>query len=586
MTQYRIMPGKYLSLMLGLAVMAGPAFAADKPNQELAPYTAASGAPLDSVQAAMELPWLALGLTVDPRRQAISGQAEYHVRAAAPLDRLEFDLDPRLAISRITVAGQDVPAGRWNNIGGLLTIPLSAPLATGQEVAVTIAYAGKPRVAPRAPWDGGMVWSKTPDGQPWVASAVQGLGCDLFWPCLDHPTKRVTVMDLAIRVPEGLTAAANGRLVSSDSADGWTTWRWQARQPNDYGVSLQIAPYELAQASYPSRYGGTIPIAFWHLKGQAAQAARLNAEMADFLTFFESTIGPYPFADEKVGLVETPHLGMEHQTINAYGNGFKLAPEGYDWLMHHEFAHEWFANQLAGSRNADMWLAEGFGTYMQPLYLKWKSGDFAYRAALWELRKKVVSKVPLAPAQEIRSGYYNDTEAGWGADIYYKGAWVLHTLREYLGDEAFFTATRQLTYGRTDPRPGNFAPVVASTDDFRRIVEQVSQQDLGWFFDAYFLVPALPKLTSTRSGSTLNLGWETGVTAPFVLPVEVEIDGQVVTVPMPGGRGSVALPTPDAHVVLDPRWKILRDDPAISAWQAQERAKAKAAAAAAAAAKK
>lgn len=569
--------------MLGLAALATPAFAADTAQpaaqqQPLAPFTAQSGAPLDDVQAAMEVPSLALGLTVDPAGQSLSGQADYRVRASAPLDRVHFDLDPRFAVSRVAVDGRSLAPGAWTNDGGLLKIALPAPLAAGQEATVTIAYAGRPFIAPRAPWEGGIVWSRTPDGQPWVATAVQGFGCDLFWPCLDYPTKRVGVLDFSIRVPQGLTAAANGRLLGSETADGWTTWRWRARQPNDYGVSLQIGPYDLAETHFASRFGNSVPIQFWHLKGHGQQAARLTDEMGEFLSFFESTIGPYPWGDEKVGLVETPHLGMEHQTINAYGNGFKLAPEGYDWLMHHEFSHEWFANQLAGSRNADMWLAEGFGTYMQPLYLKWKQGDFAYRAMLWDLRKKVVSKVPLAPATEVPSAYYNDTEAGWGADIYYKGAWILHTLREHIGDAAFFSATRRLTYGRDDPRPGNFAQVVASTDDFRRIVEQVTGKDMGWFFDAYFLQAALPRLVATRDGKTLNLAWETPAAAPFVLPVEVEVSGKVTTVAMPGGKGAIALPAPDAHVVLDPRWAILRDDPAITAWQAQEKA-AKAAAA-------
>lgn len=581
------MHNRYLTIMgLGLAIAANPApaISATAPEADLAPYTAQSGAALSPAKAAMDVPHVALGITVDPASQSISGRADYTVRTLAPLDRLELDLDPRFTISAVTLNGTDMPATAWKNDGGLLSVTLPDRVEQGRQMVLSITYSGRPRVAPRAPWDGGMVWGKTAGGQPFIASAVQGLGCDLFWPCIDHPTKRVGVLDFAIRVPAGLTAAANGRLIGSETANGWTTWRWQARHPNDYGVTLQIGPYELAERSHASRYGNAIPIQFWHLPGNAAQAARLNAEMDQFLRFFESTIGPYPFADEKVGLAETPHLGMEHQTINAYGNGFKLAPEGYDWLMHHEFAHEWFANQLTGARNADMWLAEGFGTYMQPLYLGWKSGDFAYRAALWDLRKKIVSRVPLAPAEEIPSGYYNDAEAGWGADIYYKGAWILHTLRGLIGDEAFYDATRRLTYGRPDPAPGNFAPVTATTDNFQKIVEQVTGRDMGWFFDAYFRVAPLPRLDVRQQGATLTLQWQVTSPAPFAMPVEVQVDGRTITVPMTGGQGTVPLPRADSHVVIDPDWRVLREDAAISAWQAQERARADAARAAAAAA--
>ena len=551
----------------------GPAIAAQTPEQEpLAKRTSESGAPLSAAQEAMETPHLALAMTVNPDSQSISGRADYTVRASAPIEKVEFDLDPRMAISGITIDGQPLADAQWSNEAGLVSIALPAPLAAGETAKVGIAYAGKPRVAPRAPWDGGFVWSRTAQGQPWIATAVQTNGCDLFWPCLDHPSKRVELLDFAITVPQPLVAAANGKLLQVTQGEGTRTYHWRARQPNGYGVSLQIGPYELAQADYASRYGNAIPIRFWHLPGQKAGAERLVGEMHEFLDFFESQIGPYPFGDEKVGLAETPHLGMEHQTINAYGEGYKLAPEGYDWLMHHEFAHEWFANQLTNASTADMWLHEGFGTYMQPLYLKWKNGDAAYQAALWDVRKKIKSRVPLAPKEQVSSAYYNDDKAGWGGDIYYKGAWILHTLREHIGDEAFFTATRRLTYGRDDPAPGNFAPMIRNTEDFRGIVEDVTGKDLGWFFETYFRTAALPELVQTREGSTLHLAWQTGAAEPFVMPVEVQVDGRLVTIPMAGGKGSVALPRPDSHVVFDPDARILRENAAITAWQTQQEA--------------
>lgn len=557
-------------IALGLA-LACPALAEDAPRQPpLAPRTAESGAALDAVQQAMETPHLTLALRVDPASESVAGQADYTVRAATPLDRLEFDLDPRLAVSRVTLGGQALPADRWSSEGGLVSIALPAPLAKGATAEVGITYSGKPRVAPKAPWDGGFVWSRTEAGKPWIATAVQSHGCDLFWPCLDHPSKRVGVLDFFVTVPQGLTDASNGKLVSTAAADGWTTYHWRAREPNGYGVSLQIGPYELARADYKSRFGDTVPIRFWYLPGHREGAQRLVGEVEDFLAFFESTIGPYPFADEKAGFAETPHLGMEHQTINAYGNGYKLAPEGYDWLMHHEFSHEWFANQLTNAGNADMWLQEGLGSYMQPLYLRWKNGETAYRAALWDMRKKVNSRVPLAPEGFVSSAYYDDAKAGWGNDIYYKGAWVMHTLRELIGDQAFFSATRRLVYGRDDPRPGNFAPRTASTDDYRRLVEQVTGKPMGWFFDAYFRVGPLPKLTANRDGSTLDLAWESEAREPFAMPVEVAIDGKRVKVTMTGGKGRVRLPSPNAHVVLDPDTRILRYDPAIEAWKKQE----------------
>jgi aminopeptidase N len=564
---------------LGL-VMASPALGADAPEQApLAERTAQTGLPLTQAQQAMDLPYLALSITVDPARKDLVAEAHYRIRAAAPLAEAQFDLDPRLAISAVSVDGQALARDRWHNEGGLLTIELPAPLAKGGEANLVIAYSGSPFVAKKAPWDGGIVWSKTPGGEPWIATAVQGEGCDLFWPCIDNPTRRVGVLDLAVTVPEPLVEAGNGKLVGVEHKDGWATWRWRAKTPQGYGVTLQIGPYELSERRYASRYGNTIPLQFWHLPEHKEGAERLLGELASFLDFFESEVGPYPFADEKAGIAETPHLGMEHQTINAYGNGFKLAPEGYDWLLNHEFAHEWFANQETNRSDAEMWLHEGFGMYMQPLYLRWKDGEFLYDATLWDYRKKIHAKVPLVPPAGAPAPSYLDESTGWGDDIYYKGAWILHTLRGQIGDKAFAATLRRFVYGRDDPKPGNFRPILRTSEDYQRIVEQVTGRDWDWFFDAYLHEAALPELRAEREGSTLRLAWKTEAKEPFALPVEVEVAGRIVTVPMRGGEGSVRLPSPDARVVLDPHVRVLRYDPAIAAWREQEDERAKAEAA-------
>ncbi|WP_169829160.1 M1 family metallopeptidase [Tsuneonella mangrovi] len=555
---------------------ASAAFAAERPDADLPSRTSESGAPLDATQQAMDLPHLLLAVDVDPQAKTISAVADYTIRAASPLAKFEFDLDPRLAISQVTVDGVVLPAASWSSKEGLVSIDLPKSLATGETAKVAISYGGTPRVAPRPPWIGGFTWAKTEQGKPWISTTDQLEGCDLWWLCLDNPSKRVDTLDLAVTVPEGLVDASNGLLLGSETANGKTTWRWRARKPNNYGISLQIGPYELAEADYQSRFGNTLPVRFWYLPGHKAGAERLVREMETYLDFFESTIGPYPWSNEKVGIVETPHKGMEHQTINAYGNKYELAPEGYDQLMQHEFSHEWFANQLSNKTTADMWLQEGLGTYMQPLYLGWKDGPAAYTAMMWQLRKGIRSKVPLAPREFVSSNLYEDREAGWGGDIYTKGAWVAHTLRHLIGDKAFFTSIRRLVYGRADPRPGNFDLQVASTADFRKIVEQETGRDLGWFFDAYFRTAALPRLEATRTGKTLSLDWKTESKLPFAMPVEVEVGDKTLTVSMANGHGSLELPSADSHVILDPNAKVLRYDPAIAAWQVQEDAKRKA----------
>ena len=299
-------------------------------------------------------------------------------------------------------------------------------------------------------------------------------------------------------------------------------------------------------------------MSFWHLKSDdPAGVARLFAEFPRMLDFFESTIGPYPFGHEKMGVVETPYLGMEHQTINAYGNAYKLDGRGYDTLLQHEFAHEWFANQLTNRNADDMWLHEGLGSYMQPLYARFLHGERYMQAELKDQREGLANRFPVVSrTNRTVNAVYGGSE-GPGGDIYSKGSLIAHTLRMTLGDDDFFEVLRRLIYGRPDPRPGNFAPQTRSTVEMNAIVNQVTGRDYDWFFDAYLYSAALPVLTQTRTGDQLTLTWTVGGDGPFPMPVDIEVDGDAQTVPMPDGRATITVPE-DALVLIDPDNKLLR----------------------------
>ena len=527
--------------------------------------TLESGLPRAPEQAQVVFEHADLAFKVDPARKWLHGDASLTFRALAPLQRLVVDLDRNYAIEAVEVDGVAVPDGAWRNPEGRMTVELPAPLAEDATATLRIAYAGHPHEAKRAPWDGGFVWATAPTGEPWIGSAVQGQGCDLIWPCIDHPMGEPLLVDAAYTVPAPLVAPGNGVFVGMEEHDGWRTYRWRARSPDTYAVVVNAGPYELLSADYESRYGNTIPLRFWHLRGNAEQARKLFAEFPLMLEFFEGMIGPYPFGDEKMGVVETPYLGMEHQTVNAYGNGYRQSEFGFDWLLQHEFAHEWFGNQLTNVDWDDMWLHEGFGSYMQPLYLQWLRGEREYQAWLMNQRKAIVGKLPIVRGRPMTEEQVAGPE-GAGNDIYYRGSLALHTLRNLIGDAAFFAATRQLVYGRTDPAPGNFEPRYAGTRDFIAAVNAQAGRDLGWFFDAYLYSARLPELVAERDATGLSLRWETEGGKPFPMPVEVRVDGRDVVVPMAGGRGRLEL-APHALYTLDPHSKVLRAQPHISAWQ-------------------
>ena len=553
-----------------LMSLGGAALAVEKGQPPLTAQTQRSGGPTLPEQAALQFDSADLAIEILPERQNIMATATLAFTARAPLTRLIVDLDRNLPVSSVRIDGTPLAAGMWRNPDGRLTITLPRPLAKSERVTAVISYGGTPHVAVNAPWDDGFVWARTKDGKPWIASTAEGYGCDLFWPCLDFPTGEPGRVDLHITVPKGLSAPSNGVLVGTDRLRGGrSTWHWRIKHPNTYAVAINVGPYEQISGIYKSRFGNSVPMFYWHLPGEKAKAEALFAEFAPTLDFFESVIGPYPFADEKLGVVETPHLGMEHQTINAYGNRYAKAPEGFDWLFQHEFAHEWFGNQLTAASWDDYWLHEGFAQYMQPLYGRWREGEARYAVMLDAQRNRITNAAPIVSGTDrTEEEVYETSKGGPATDIYYKGAWTLHTLRWLIGDKAFFASTRRLIYGRPDPKPGNFTTRYGSTIEFERIVAEESGRDLGWFFNAYLRQAALPEIVSTRRDGMLSLTWKAA--APFPMPIEIQVDDRVERVEMTGGTGQLAVPD-GAHVVVDPASRILKRSIAVEALQAWQR---------------
>ena len=521
-------------------------------------YTLNSGAQRTPEQLAVVFEHADLRLRVDPAQRSIVGDARLTFLASTPIARFSLDLDRNLPVDAIEVDGKRLAPQDYANPDGRLDMTLPATVAAGQRTTIRVQYHGVPHVAVKAPWDGGMVWSSTTDGSPWVASAVQGEGCDLLWPCIDHPMGKAQLVDQHIEVPSPLVAAGNGVALGMDERDGWRTWHWRAKHPSTYGIALNIAPYRTLTGEYASRYGNRIPLRFWYLPESEAKARKLFEELPPMLDFFESVIGPYPFGDEKVGIAETPHKGMEHQTINAYGNKYAKTSYGYDDLLQHEFAHEWFGNQLTNSNWDDMWLHEGFGTYMQPLYMQYLRGDQEYFASLQQMRAGIVNKAAMVSGKpKTEEEVYDIKKGGPGGDIYTKGALVLHTLRGLIGDEAFFRAVRLLVYGTEQPLPGQFQPRYGSTTEFMAIVNKVTGGNYDWFFQVYLYQAALPELITERDGGQLRLSWKVPGGGAFPMPVEVRVGDRVEKVAMVGGSGQLTV-AKSATVTLDPHSRVLR----------------------------
>jgi aminopeptidase N len=464
-------------------------------------------------------------------------------RTLEPTRAVGLDLDAVLAVERVEAAcgGRELPC-RSERTGGRIELSFDDVLPAGTEFEVAVTYAGHPREAPNPPWRGGFTWAETADGRPWIATSCQGEGADLWWPCKDHPSDKAEGIDLEVTIPKELVCASNGVLVSDKVVQERRTQHWRTRHPiSNYGLALNIAPYQVLQASIDSIGGKAFPVYFWHLPESAEKARAAFPEFLDHLMFFEDRLGPYPFRSEKYGIAETPHLGMEHPTVIAYGNRFRGGPDGFDWLHHHELAHEWWGNLVTCRDWKDMWLHEGFGTYMQALYAEERGGQPALGRFMARIRAELGNTRPVAPRETHDSQAIYFGERGESdSDIYYKGAWALHTLRWHMGDSAFFELLRRFAY--PDPEELELSPTqvrFADTEELLALAEELHGEDLGWFFEVYLRQSELPRLALAQAGDELTVTWSVPLDVPFPLDVPVAVDGRTLRVEVDeSGRGT------------------------------------------------
>lgn len=503
-----------------------------------------SGGTLTIEQAAYDVLSYDIAIKVDPTTKSIQGTTEIKAKAVIPTATLLLDLDTPYTVSTITDGTNSL---RFDRLSGQIRVFLPQSKQPNESITLQISYHGQPHVARNAPWDGGIMWSKTPSGADWVSVALQGAGADLLFPCKDHPSDRPDQATMRLTVPDPLTAVGPGTLKeTTKNTDKTTTFVWHMPLPiNNYSLVFNAAPYDLVKDQAKSITGENVPIHFYVLPENKDKAPALIAEQKKYLAFMEKYCGPYPFRSVKLGIVETPHLGMEHSTAVAYGNKFRLAADGLDWLLLHEFGHEWWANLVTDSDWRDMWIHEGFQSFLDSLYIEEIRGKKAYFDHVKNRRRNVRNAAPVAPREQTSSEAY-------GNDIYDKGALTLHALRYLIGDEAFFKSIRLMAYPDPNREKTNDGSALrfATTDDFVTIASKQAGQDLSWFFEVYVRQAAAPVLKSTIENGTLTLRWETPNNLPFPMPINVQVGDLTLRVPMTNNQGT--LQVGNATPIIDP----------------------------------
>ncbi|RIV42175.1 M1 family metallopeptidase [Flagellimonas pelagia] len=463
-----------------------------------------------------DLNYYDLNVKVDPSQKFLSGYNVVRYKVLKPSNVLQIDLQEPMKISTITQDGKKL---KFTSEGNAHFIKLKKKQVPGDFNEITIEYSGNPREAVRAPWDGGFSWKEDDEGQPFVATSCQGLGASVWWPNKDHMYDEVDSMRISVTVPKDLMDVSNGRLERVEENGDYKTYHWFVDNPiNNYGVNVNIAHYAHFHEVYLGEKG-PLDMDFYVLP-ENLEKAKVQFTQADMmLRAFEHWFGPYPFYEDGFKLVEVPYLGMEHQSSVTYGNkyangylGRDLSGTGwgllFDFIIIHESGHEWFANNITYKDIADMWVHEGFTAYSENLYLDYHFGTKASAEYVIGTRANIRNDKPII-------GPYDVNTEGSG-DMYYKGANILHTLRQLVEDDELW---RQMLRGlNTD-----FYHQTVTSAQIENYLSDKSGKDLSAFFNQYLRTTMIPKLEYKMEGNEITYRY-TNIVKDFDMPIRVFVE--------------------------------------------------------------
>jgi len=462
-----------------------------------------------------DLTFYDLQVKVEPEKKFIEGSNTIRYKVIIPHQVLQIDLQQPLKILSIQ---QDRQPLSYTSKGYSHFVTLEKPQLVGEINEIVITYSGNPREAIRAPWDGGFSWSMDENGQPFVATSCQGLGASVWWPNKDHMYDEVDSMAIRVTVPKDLVAVANGRLKEVHEQEDTKTYDWYVRNPiNNYGVNVNIGDY----VSYGETYAGEkgpLELSYYVLRDNLEKAKQQFKQVPLMLQAFEHWFGPYPFYEDSYKLVEVPYLGMEHQSSITYGNNYQngylgndLSRSGwgntFDFIIIHESGHEWFANNITYKDIADMWIHEGFTAYSENLYLNYHQGKTASSEYVVGTRKNIRNDRPII-------GPYGVNKAG-SSDMYYKGANMLHTLRQLLEDDEKW---RSILRGMNS----EFYHQTVTTEQIENYLSEQTGIDLTAFFNQYLRSTKIPTLEYNIDEDNITYRY-TNVVEDFDMPVRVYI---------------------------------------------------------------
>lgn len=462
-----------------------------------------------------DLTYYHLDIAINPDEKTISGKNTILYKVLKPNQVLQIDLQPPLELTKVLQNGKELAI---KHDGNAHFVTLEDDQITGTINTVEAYYKGHPKEAVNAPWDGGISWKKDTNGNPFIASSCQGLGASVWWPNKDHMYDEVDSMLISVNVPKDLMDVSNGRLRKiEDKEDDTKTYHWFVDNPiNNYGVNINIGDYANFSEVYEGEKGD-LDMNYYVLKDNLTKAKEHFKDAPKMMKAFEHWFGPYPFYEDSFKLVEVPYLGMEHQSSVTYGNqymqgylGKDLSQTGwglkFDFIIIHESGHEWFANNITYKDIADMWIHESFTAYSENLFLDYYYGKEASADYVIGTRKNVRNDKPII-------GKYNVNREGSG-DMYYKGANMLHTLRQWVNDDEKW---RSILRGLNK----TFYHQTVTTNQIENYLAEASGLELTAFFNQYLRAIRIPVLEYSIEKKSLRYRW-TNTVADFKMPIRIK----------------------------------------------------------------
>ncbi|AUS04219.1 M1 family metallopeptidase [Pseudotamlana carrageenivorans] len=463
-----------------------------------------------------DLTYYHLDIKVNPGTKFISGKNTIQYKVLKTNQIIQIDLQAPLKITEVLQNGKKLQVKKDGNAH---FISLKKEQKTGSIESIEVHYKGHPKEAVNAPWDGGFSWKKDKNGNDFVATSCQGLGASVWWPCKDHMYDEVDSMLISVNVPKNLMDVSNGRLRKVEQHGSSKTYTWFVNNPiNNYGVNVNMGDYAHFSEVY-NGLKGQLDMDYYVLKDNLEKAKVHFKDAPKMMKAFEHWFGPYPFYEDGYKLVEVPYLGMEHQSSVTYGNHYKQGYLGsdlsgtgwglkFDFLIIHESGHEWFANNITNKDIADMWIHESFTAYSESLFLDYYYGKQAASEYMIGTRRNISNDKPII-------GKYHVNNEGSG-DMYYKGANMLHTLRQLIEDDEKW---RKILVGMNK----TFYHQTVTTLQIENYLSQNSGIDLSPFFNQYLRTIQIPTLEYRIDDSVLKYRW-THIVEDFDMPLQITIN--------------------------------------------------------------